>query len=313
MIKVEHLEMLYGNFKALNDVSFQVNQGEVVGLLGPNGAGKSTTMKILTTFLHPTAGKAEIDGVDVTVDPITVRSKIGYLPEILPLYLDMEVKDYLYFVAKARALEGNLLKERVNWVVDKCALRPMYRKLCRELSKGYRQRVGIAQALVHDPEIVILDEPTSGLDPHQIKEIRALIRTLGKDKTVILSTHVLQEAEAVSDRIVIINRGSIVGDGTLVDLQKRAHPNEKILFSAYGDREALESGIKAVDSCKELTYLTEEGGYHNFELTTESGKKLCTTLGELAKTNQWQIGLLKDVPYSLEETFMALTEGGSKK
>ena len=207
MIKVENLEMSYGSFKALDKISFEVNQGEVVGLLGPNGAGKSTTMKILTTYLHPENGKATVAGYDVVENPLEVRARIGYLPEVLPLYSEMEVKEYLEFVGRSRSVSGAKLTRRLEWVVDTLGLTPMYRKLCRELSKGYRQRVGLAQALLHDPEIVILDEPTSGLDPHQIQEIRILIRTLGQTKTVILSTHVLREAEAVSDRIVIINRG----------------------------------------------------------------------------------------------------------
>jgi len=302
--------MYYGTLKALDNVSFEVRKSEVVGLLGPNGAGKSTTMRILTTYLHPSGGKATVAGFDVVENPIEVRSRIGYLPEILPLYLDMEVRDYLYFVGKARALGGDFLKERIDWVVEKCGIKSVYRKLCGELSKGYRQRVGIAQTLIHDPEIIILDEPTSGLDPHQIMEIRALIRKLGESKTVILSTHILQEAQAVSDRIVIITRGKIVGDGTLQDLQNRAHSLEKMHVSVYGEKDSVYNSLNALDDCKECKYIHEMDGYHSFELYSDGGKMLWNKVGEIAKQNQWQIGLLKDVPYSLEETFLALTERG---
>ena len=312
MIKVENLEMSYGSFKALDKISFEVNQGEVVGLLGPNGAGKSTTMKILTTYLHPENGKATVAGYDVVENPLEVRARIGYLPEVLPLYSEMEVKEYLEFVGRSRSVSGAKLTRRLEWVVDTLGLTPMYRKLCRELSKGYRQRVGLAQALLHDPEIVILDEPTSGLDPHQIQEIRILIRTLGQTKTVILSTHVLREAEAVSDRIVIINRGKIVGDGTLDELKTRAHHQEKTFIAVMGERDAVENCLSQLDGVKQLNFLSQEGSYLHFEITADSGRRIWNSVGEAALKNNWQIGLLKDMPHSLEETFMTLTGGGSK-
>lgn len=308
MIKGENLEMSYGAFKALNDVSFEVKKGEIVGLLGPNGAGKSTTMKILTTYIHPTGGKATVDGIDVVANSFEVRARIGYLPEVLPIYPDMEVKDYLSFVGKARNLSGRSLATRIEWVVEHCGLKLMYRKLCRELSKGYKQRVGLGQALIHDPPIIILDEPTSGLDPHQIVEIRNLIRGLGKTKTVILSTHILQEAQAISDRIVIINRGKIVGDGTIADLRKRAHRQEKVFLSVLGDKDPVYQSLKGISACNEVIYLEEIAGYHKFEMQGDNSDELLNIVGEMAKSKQWQMGLLKDVPYSLEETFLALTE-----
>ena len=221
MITVSDLCMHYGPVVALHKATFNVERGEVVGLLGPNGAGKSTTMKLLTTYLYPTFGNATVGGKSIRNEAYEVRKLIGYLPEVLPLYPDMEVRAYLDFVGRARGLRGGRLRQREAWVVEHCGLRPMYRKLVRELSKGYRQRVALAQALIHDPQVVILDEPTSGLDPHQIQEIRQLIRQLARDKTVLLSTHILQEVEAVADRLVIINAGRIVGDGTLQNYNRK--------------------------------------------------------------------------------------------
>jgi len=191
VITVSDLCMHYGPVVALHKATFNVERGEVVGLLGPNGAGKSTTMKLLTTYLYPTFGHATVGGKSIRNEAYEVRKLIGYLPEVLPLYPDMDVRAYLDFVGRARGLRGGGLRQRTTWVVEHCGLRPMYRKLIRELSKGYRQRVALAQALIHDPQVVILDEPTSGLDPHQIQEIRHLIRQLAHDKTVLLSTHIL--------------------------------------------------------------------------------------------------------------------------
>lgn len=307
MIKVENLSMSFGSFMALDDISFEVGKGEVVGLLGPNGAGKSTTMKILTTYLYPKSGRALVGDFDVVDDPMEVRARIGYLPEILPLYSDMEVRDYLVFVGRARNLSSGMLNDRLDWLVKTLGLEDMYRKLCRELSKGFRQRVGLAQALIHDPDIVILDEPTSGLDPHQIQEIRRLVRELGRDKTVILSTHVLQEAQAVSDRLVIINRGRIVGDGTLDELRDRAHELERTLLAVKGDAGDIQDKLRGITGLKEIIPLDTTDDYVNFELIADIGTRVWTRVGEIAQINNWQVGLLKDDPYTLEETFMALT------
>ena len=212
--------MRYGPVWALNNVSFEVNTGEIVALLGPNGAGKSTTMKILTTYLHPTAGTAKVNEFDVLEQPLQARAQIGYLPETLPLYMDMEVRGYLKFVGKARGLSGADLDKRIKLVVQECGLEPMFRKVIRELSKGYKQRTALAQALIHDPSIIILDEPTSGLDPHQILEIRHLIKKLATGKTVLLSTHILQEVEAICQRVILIHRGRKAVDAPLAELTR---------------------------------------------------------------------------------------------
>ncbi|MFP4500693.1 MAG: ABC transporter ATP-binding protein [Candidatus Hydrogenedentota bacterium] len=310
MIKAKGLTMHYGPVVALDDVSFDVKKGEIVGLLGPNGAGKSTAMKILTTYLYPTAGTAEVAGEDVLKKPVAVRQNIGYLPEVLPLYMDMEVRGYLNFVAKARGLGGAKLRDRTDAVLDACGLRPMYRKVIRELSKGYKQRTALAQALIHDPEVIILDEPTSGLDPHQILEIRELIKKLAQDKTVILSTHILTEVEATADRIVIINRGRIVGDGTVPELRARAMTEERTSLVIAGgqaeEAERLLSGIQGVTRVETAQGLGEDTA--GFLLYSAAGQHPFHAINELARNKQWDLRELRDKPLSLEETFLRLTE-----
>ncbi len=218
MIDVQNLTMHYGSFIALDDISFCVREGEILGLLGPNGAGKTTAMRILTTYLYPTSGTATIDSLDILEHPVEVRKRIGYLPETAPLYLDMQTEEYLQFVAEARGVRGKKLSSRLGWVRDACGIKPIWKHTLSEISKGYRQRVGLAQALIHDPKVLIFDEPTSGLDPLQIIGIRDLIRRLAKEKTIIFSTHILQEVEVMADRIVIINEGKIVSQGTQEEL-----------------------------------------------------------------------------------------------
>lgn len=300
--------MHYGPVVALDNVSFEVNRGEIVGLLGPNGAGKSTTMKILTTYLYPTSGTAEVNGIDVLENPLEVRKSIGYLPEILPLYMEMEVRSYLDFVARARGLKGATLKNRIDAVVDTCGLRPMYRKVIRELSKGYKQRTALAQALVHNPDIIILDEPTSGLDPHQILEIRNLIRQLAEEKTVILSTHILQEVEATADRIVIINRGTIVGNGTLAELRGRAKQSERLTISLEGDREQFERLLSGIEGVRQVVHQGSSGGCSSFLLHSPVDKNPWREINALVQQQGWKLRELSDKPLSLEETFLTLTE-----
>jgi ABC-2 type transport system ATP-binding protein len=308
MIKANGLTMHYGPVVALDNVSFEVNRGEVVGLLGPNGAGKSTTMKILTTYLYPTRGTAQVGGIDVLKNPLQARRIIGYLPEVLPLYMDMEVRTYLDFVARARGLSGARLKHRIELVLDTCGLRAMYRKIIRELSKGYRQRTALAQALIHDPEVIILDEPTSGLDPHQILEIRSLIGHLAKDKTVILSTHILQEVEATADRIVIINRGKIVGDGTLNELRARAKDTDRFAVSVVGARQETERLLSGVNGVRRVEFAGERDGCVSFLLHGKPGSPMWRDVSQLALAQRWQVRELADKPLSLEETFLTLTE-----
>jgi len=300
--------MHYGPVVALHKASFHVERGEVVGLLGPNGAGKSTTMKILTTYLYPTAGLAVVGGESVLDNPLAVRKLIGYLPEVLPLYPEMEVRDYLDFVGRARGLSHGQLQTRRDWVVDCCGLKPMFRKLVRELSKGYRQRVGLAQALIHDPQVVILDEPTSGLDPHQILEIRQLIRDLAHDKTVLLSTHILQEIEAVADRIVIINNGRIVGDGTFDELRARTQRVERAELLVVADPKTVEPELKKLPQVQHVQCTWSDEHSAHFELDATVGSQLTHHLAKLVQEQGWRVEGLSARPQSLEETFLALTE-----
>ncbi len=216
-IEVSQLTRMYGEQKAVDDISFSLNKGEIVGFLGPNGAGKSTTMKMITGYLKPDKGTAVVSGINVQENPLGAKRKIGYLPEANPLYYEMYVQEYLGFVADVHAVRNK--KERINNIVDTVGLTPEKRKRTGQLSKGYKQRVGLAAALLHDPEVLVLDEPTTGLAPNQILEIRELIRKLGMNKTVLFSTHILQEVEAICDRVIIINKGRIVANSTLFDLK----------------------------------------------------------------------------------------------
>lgn len=308
MIKATGLSMHYGPVKALDGVSFEVKRGEIVGLLGPNGAGKSTTMKILTTYLHPSGGTAEVGGLDVLKDPVGVRKLIGYLPEVLPLYMDMEVKSYLEFVGQARGLHGAHLRARIDAVVDATGIRPMFRKVVRELSKGYKQRTCLAQALIHDPEVVILDEPTSGLDPHQILEVRDLVAQLAKEKTVILSTHILQEVESTADRIVIINHGKIVGDGTISELRDRAKTGERTRVVIGAGREDAERKLSGIAGVRRVEFIGESDGFSTAVLHSNTGSPVWREVNELVRAQDWQLRELAEKPLTLEETFLTLTE-----
>src|SRR3989338_5871501 len=219
MIEAQQLSMCYGSTRALNQVSFKINENEIIGLLGPNGAGKTTLMRILTTFIYPTQGTAVINGFDILKDPLNARKSLGYLPESPPLYTDMRVDEFIGFIWRARGLSGAYYRERKDWVVEACGIASVWKHMIHELSLGFRQRVGLAQALLHDPKVVILDEPTSGLDPVQIIGIRKLIQELAKTKTILFSTHILQEASAISNRLLIMNHGRLAAQGTIAELR----------------------------------------------------------------------------------------------
>lgn len=221
-VRVENLKKVYGEQVAVDTISFNIQKGEIVGFLGPNGAGKSTTMKMITGYVPATSGKALVEGVDVSEDPLAVQRKIGYLPESNPLYTDMYIREYLSFIAGVHKIPSP--QQRIDTIIQQTGLVVEEKKKIQALSKGYKQRVGIAQAMIHNPEVLILDEPTSGLDPNQIVEIRELIKTFGQHKTVILSTHIMQEVEAMCDRVIIINKGKIVADAKLTELQQQHQP-----------------------------------------------------------------------------------------
>lgn len=251
-IKVENLTKYYGQQAAVNDISFEINTGEIVGFLGPNGAGKSTTMKMITTYLTPSSGKIYVNDLDTEQQSINVRRKIGYLPEQNPLYLDMNVLDYLEFAAELESVPKSDMTKSIKRMVDVCGLGEVQHKDIGELSKGFKQRVGLAQAMIHEPEVLILDEPTSGLDPNQIIEIRKLIKQLGKAKTLVLSTHILQEVEATCDRVLIINKGEIVADGTPDSLQSKFKGQVDINLIVKKDSVDKDSIIKALGNIKNI-------------------------------------------------------------
>lgn len=227
-IEIIELTKNYGSQIAVDHISFEVKQGEIVGFLGPNGAGKSTTMKMLTGYIKPTTGTAKIFGLDINKEPIEIKKNIGYLPEHNPLYLEMYIKEFLEFIGNLYSLKGSFLKNRILEVIDLVGLGNEQHKKIGQLSKGYRQRVGLAQALIHNPKVLILDEPTTGLDPNQLAEIRQVIKDAGKDKSVLFSTHIMQEVEAICDRVVIINHGKIVAQGTLSEIKTLGHSLEDV-------------------------------------------------------------------------------------
>ncbi|MEI7485445.1 MAG: ATP-binding cassette domain-containing protein [Ignavibacteriota bacterium] len=252
-IKVENLSKYYGQQQAVKNISFEIKSGEVVGFLGPNGAGKSTTMKMITTYLTPNDGVIKVNGIDTTEEPIEVRKKIGYLPEQNPLYNDMNVLDYLNYAAELQSVPKAERPEAIKKMVKVCGLEDVKHKDIGELSKGYKQRVGLAQAMIHNPDVLLLDEPTSGLDPNQIIEIRKLIKDLGKHKTLMLSTHILQEVQATCDRVIIINNGTIVADGTTDSLQRSFQGQLSIkLYLKKDARFGREKIVEALQSIKSI-------------------------------------------------------------
>lgn len=298
-VTVSHLTRLYGEQKAVDDVSFSIGKGEIVGFLGPNGAGKSTTMKILTGYLPPTSGKAVVCGRDITDDPLEVQRRTGYLPETNPLYPDMYVKEYLDFIAGLHHLPHAQRKARIAEMIRLTGLGPEQRKKIGALSKGYRQRVGLAQALLHDPEVLILDEPTSGLDPNQLAEIRQLIKTLGHDKTVILSTHIMQEVQAVCDRAIIIHQGRIVADDTLENLQSGVSGAVVASFAEEVDAALLE-GIPEVTGVERLDP-------NRWRLSGPRPDAIRKNLLRFTLQNNLNIVSLQSNTVSLEEVFRELT------
>ena len=308
MIEVRDVTKRFGNTVALDRVSFSVEKGKILGFLGPNGAGKSTTMKIITTFLAADGGQVQVAGIDVLEQPLAVRRRIGYLPENVPLYQDMNVDEYLTFVGRARGLDGARLRERRDWCVEACGLRAEFKKRIQDLSKGYKQRTGLAQALIHDPDILILDEPTSGLDPLQIVSIRRLIASLAGEKTIIFSTHILQEVGPVTDRVVIINEGQVVADGHIGGLVEQAMGQNRVYVAVRGDAADTEHALRGLPGLGDLRALGEgAGGAARFELRAPFAADLVGDVARLARERGWDLTELHESRYSLEDTFIALT------
>jgi ABC-2 type transport system ATP-binding protein len=298
-IEVRNLTKLYGEQKAIDQISFMVNKGEIVGFLGPNGAGKSTTMKIITGYLQPDEGDAFVSGVDVKKEPIQAKSKIGYLPEANPLYYDMYIREYLDFVADIHKVPNK--KEKIESVIEVVGLTVESKKRIGQLSKGYKQRVGLAAALIHDPEVLILDEPTTGLDPNQIIEIREVIKSLGQNKTVLFSSHILQEVEAICDRVIIINRGKMVANDKLSNLRAQSRKTNLLKVTL---KEPLEpEWLQRLNSVESVNRVSA----NEWELVCTDVGKVQRQLMELALKQDLNIVSLQAGGQSLEEVFRSLT------
>ena len=324
MIELQNLVKDYGSLRAVNQINFSIKEGEILGFLGPNGAGKSTTLKMITCFLTPTDGNIQIGDLNVFENSKEIRKMIGYLPEHNHLYLEMTVYDYLQFVAEVREIKPEDFKNVLTRTIMKCGLKEVIARPIKQLSKGYRQRVGIAQAIIHDPKILILDEPTSGLDPNQIIEIRELIKALGREKTLILSSHILQEVQAVCDRIVIINKGKIVGQGTTEELrmshQRKAKLNLELTFEKQEQVE-VEDGKKYYDNLilelqknlrsLEVAIVSDDNDSLKLELTYPQDIDYRKDVFNIVKQQNWIILDMQRHISSLEDIFRNLTAGGA--
>ncbi|MBU2493343.1 MAG: ATP-binding cassette domain-containing protein [Bacteroidetes bacterium] len=306
-IVVENLTKKYYSQKAIDNISFEVKTGEILGFLGPNGAGKTTTMKIITCFMAPSDGTVRIGNYDIHENQDEIKKKIGYLPESNPLYQDMPVLEYLKFAAELQGVEKHKIHSRIVEMVQVCGLDVEKHKKINELSKGYRQRVGLAQAMIHDPEILILDEPTAGLDPNQIVEIRKLIKELGREKTVILSTHILPEVEATCDRILIINNGKIVADGTADILRKQSQGQEilKIEINDAPDKNEIISSLQNLESVALVDIIPDSGNM--FLINSKEGLSSKRNIFNLCVSKGWVLGELTPIETKLEDVFRQLT------
>ena len=313
LVDVKNIVKTYGPLRAVDDLTFQIKAGEIVGLLGPNGAGKSTTMKMLTCYLEATSGSARIAGIDVNENAVEVRRHIGYLPEHAPLYTDMRVSEYLDFAGRIRGLSAARRKDRIDWAVKACGLEAKFKAIIGTLSRGFRQRTGLAQAVLHDPDLLILDEPTSGLDPIQLIEIRKLILEVGSKKTVLFSTHIMQEVEAVCNRAIIINRGKLVADGSPAELKARAGTNQKVLARIRGTFAEIESNLSKLDDVAtvnmqpipngnwlECTLQLKDSATINPMNTGEQISRLC-------REKSWDVQEIKIEALTLEDTFLKMT------
>jgi len=311
MIKVNDLTKKYARTTAVDHISFEVAKGQIVGFLGPNGAGKTTTMRMLTCFLPPSAGTATVAGFDVLEQPMEVKKRIGYLPETPPLYLEMDTQAYLNFVGKLKGLSGAELAKRVSYVSERCAIVDVKKKLLGKLSKGYRQRVGLAQAIIHNPDVLILDEPTAGLDPKQINETRDLIKSLAGDHTIILSTHILPEVEQTCEQVLIINRGKLVATDSVHNLQNRVRGAESLLVEVASrngqlDAATVQQRIEHIAGVSKVHLRGQRDNLSTFEVESQKG----FLRGDLARAvveSGWDLNELRPAAVSLEEIFLQLT------
>jgi ABC-2 type transport system ATP-binding protein len=312
MISVKDLSKKYARNKAVDHISFEVERGQIVGFLGPNGAGKTTTMRILTCFLPPSSGTATVAGFDVLEQPLEVKKRIGYLPEAPPLYLEMRTAEYLTFVGRLKGLSGAELRHRVDTVCDRCAVGDVKNKLLGKLSKGYRQRVGLAQAIIHNPDVLILDEPTAGLDPKQINETRDLIKSLAGDHTIILSTHILPEVEQTCEKVIIINKGKLVATDSVNNLQSRARGAETVLVEVAGrngdvDSAAVQRRLEKVAGVSRVVFKEKRQNRSSFEVESQKNRFARGDLARAVVEAGWDLNELRPAAVSLEEIFLQLT------
>jgi ABC-2 type transport system ATP-binding protein len=312
MIKVEGLSKRYARNVAVDDISFQVNKGQIVGFLGPNGAGKTTTMRILTCFMPPTSGKATVAGFDVMEQPFEVKKRIGYLPEIPPLYPEMEVCEYLTFVGRLKGMPKSGLAKRIDEVSEQVNIGDVSKRLIGKLSKGYRQRVGLAQAIIHNPDVLILDEPTAGLDPKQILETRQLIRSLAGNHTIILSTHILPEVEATCDQVVIITKGKLVATDSVQNLTNRLKGSHAVALEVEGRESALDAQavlqrLEKVPGVSRVVLTDSKGNCSFYEVESHPGAAIRPNLARAIVEGGWNLNELHTAAVSLEEVFLQLT------
>ena len=312
MISVKELSKRYARNTAVDHISFEVEKGQIVGFLGPNGAGKTTTMRMLTCFLPPTAGTAMVAGFDVLEQPLEVKKRIGYLPEAPPLYVEMRTAEYLMFVGKLKGLSGADLRQRVKTVCERCAITDVKNKLLGKLSKGYRQRVGLAQAIIHNPDVLILDEPTAGLDPKQINETRDLIKSLAGDHTIILSTHILPEVEQTCQQVIIINKGKLVATDSVSNLQNRARGAESVLLEVAArsgdvDSSTVQSRLEKVSGVSRVVFKEKRQNRSLFEVENRKGSFVRGDLARAVVEAGWDLNEMRPAAVSLEEIFLQLT------
>jgi ABC-2 type transport system ATP-binding protein len=312
MITVKGLTKRYARTVAVDNISFEVQKGQIVGFLGPNGAGKTTTMRILTCFLPPSAGTANVAGFDVLEQPMEVKKRIGYLPETPPLYPEMEVREYLTFVGKLKGMSGASLALRVDEVAERCAIADVKNKLLGKLSKGYRQRVGLAQAIIHNPDVLILDEPTAGLDPKQINDTRELIRSLKGDHTIILSTHILPEVEQTCQQVIIINKGKLVATDSVENLQHRARGAESVLLEVEGrgvplDSQTIQHRLETVPGVSRVLFKETRSNRSVFEVESLKDRPIRGDLARAVVESGWNLNELRSAAMSLEDIFLQLT------
>ncbi len=312
MITVTDLTKRYARHTAVDHVSFEVQKGQIVGFLGPNGAGKTTTMRMLTCFMPPTAGTATVAGFDVLEQPHEVKKHIGYLPETPPLYPEMSTSEYLEFVGKLKGLSGDELAKRIDYVLERCAVADVKDKLLGKLSKGYRQRVGLAQAIIHNPDVLILDEPTSGLDPKQINETRDLIKSLAGDHTIILSTHILPEVEQTCQQVLIINKGRLVAKDSVNNLQNRARGAEQLFVEIAGrgadvDSSVIQQRLQRVSGITNVVFKEKQQNRSIFEIESHKDNFVRGDLARAVVESGWDLNELRPAAVSLEEIFLQLT------